>query len=185
MSKEDFTAARHVLTALQSDEMFTHANEDSRGIRVNADSLVFKIADLATQAPSPEMADAISWMGTLVYSVSQDYGTYVRVKGGNKSVSIDLRGHTGPLPDDPSFEELTKIMQRASGIYISCSEDEKNHISAHASFLELNTGEDLGQYVNGKLKRLSDQQRQEVATKFIGVIKSEVAESGEFLDLAG
>lgn len=104
MSAEMFGRAQNIMRGLQSNEQLEHVGMESRGIRVQTDSLVRGIAGIAYA--SPDLTEPVSWLGGLIQKVSEDYGTYVRVKSGGRGVFINVRGLTGPLDDQSSMAEF-------------------------------------------------------------------------------
>ena len=181
MTLEAFERAQQVFNKLQSSDDFMHAGLDSRGIRIQTDSLIEGIARLSL-ASTEDLKPPITLMGALIKIASEDHGTYVRVKGGPSWVGIEIRGLVGPMDEDISLEELQRVIMRRSGIYIDVHLDRSSIIGAHSEFLEID-GRGLADIINKSLGELSPKQRDELANQFVNIMADEVAQSGEFLDL--
>lgn len=180
MAIEAFERAYHMLGKLQSSEDFEHFGQGSRGIRIQTESLVVGIAEMITRFP--EAHEPLTLMGALIKLASEDYGTYVRVKGGTRFISVDVRGHTGPVREDMSYEELTGAIMRRSGVNIDTDFEGKSSIYAHTDYLQIGD-QKVGVVINKSLDRLPEKRRAALADAFLNVVARDVAQSGEFLDL--
>lgn len=180
MAIEAFNRAQQVFRKLQSCEDFEHVGQNSRGIRIQTGSLVKGIAMLAVTRP--QYAQPLILIGALIELVSEDYGTYVRVKGGPSWIGIDIRGLVGPMNEDTTLEQLSKIVMRRSGVNIDVYSDGRSGIGVHSDFLEID-GRSVASIINSGLKILPERERDELTHEFVNVVAQEVAQSGEFLDL--
>lgn len=182
MSVESFRQAQGVMRDLQSSEHFEHFGVESRGIRIQTESFLRGIAGIS--AANPDLIEPVTWIGALVQKVSEEYGTYVRVKGGDNALSVHMRGMSGPLSDDMSFEALGGVMLRRSGVEVDIYADGSNRIAANSTYLNLADGRKIADVINGEIKQLTDEQKERLAVGLITVVTQEVAQSGEFTDLA-
>ncbi len=178
MSIERFNRAKSVMTKLQSCDDFEHFGRNSRGIKIQTESLVEGIARLAVEYPQAPLI----LMGSLIRMVSIPYGTYVRVKGGNEWIGLDVRGDTGPVHENMSLGEISEAFLRRSGVNVDFFSDGRSGIYAHSDFLEIGS-RSIADVINVGLKRLPDDKRVELAGKFVDIVAQEIAISGEFLDL--
>ncbi len=181
MSIESFNRAHQILTSLQSCEDFEHFKQDSRGIRIQTDSLVEGIARLAAINPSDVQAPLIL-MGALIKVVSEDYGIYVRVKGDSNGINIHLRGLTGPMDESSTREELMLVTMRRSGVLLDVAPSGISRIYTRSAFIKTeDDSTEVSNAINELLKRLPEQRRSELADILIELVAKEVAISGEFL----
>ncbi|MDO8657790.1 MAG: hypothetical protein Q7K55_03555 [Candidatus Levybacteria bacterium] len=180
MAIEAFERAYHMLGKLQTSEDFEHFGQESRGIRIQTESLVVGIAEMITHFP--EAREPLTLMAALIELASEDYGTYIRVKGGSRYISVDVRGHTGHVREDMSFEELSGAIMRRSGVNIGTDFKGKSSIGAHSDYLQIDDQE-VGSVINKSLEMLPEQRRAALADAFLNVVVGEVAQSGEFLNL--
>lgn len=183
MSIEAFDRARQIFTRLNSSEDFCHGGEDSKGIRVQADSLLKGIAGLAITYP-PDVKLPLILMGRLIKTVSKDYGAYVRIIDGSDNINVNVRGYHGSKsPELMTREELTASWMRRSGVEIVVNSNGKSGIYADTAYLVTPDGRAVEDVINSHLDRLTREQREELADNFINIVAREVAISGEFLDL--
>lgn len=182
MSIEAYQQARRVVDRLKSSPDFEHAGPNSRGIRVQTDSLLMKMA-LLGQTLSSQSRDVIREMLKLVIVVSRDFGTYIKAKEGPDRITLEVQGVTGPVNENSTREELLLVEQRRSGIDLMIKPEGEIYVSANTFGLAYSNDETLERAIKIRLARLTDQQRHELGEGLINVIRQEVAESGEFLDL--
>lgn len=180
MAIESFERAYKILGKLQTSEDFEHFGQGSRGIRVQTDSLILGIVELTLVYPDAE--EALTLIGALITKVSQDYGSYIRVKGGPRYISVDVRGLTGPVNENMDSIELDAAIMRRSGVEITTDFEGKSWIRGHSDFLKIEDQE-AGVVINKELGKFSEEKRAKLADSFLNVVAREVAQSGEFLDL--
>lgn len=180
MSVEMFGRAQNMMRSLQTSEQFEHVGMESRGIRVQTDSLVQGISGIAHV--SPDLTEPVSWLGGLIQKVSEDYGTYVRVKGGHRGVFINVRGLTGHIGEQTPIDQLMEGIQRRSGFHVDINSDGTTRVSAETTFLEVD-GRELRDVINDQIRALTDGQREKLAHGLFEVVNAEIAQSGEFVDL--
>lgn len=180
MSIEAFQQAQKVMRALQSNEYFEHFGMDSRGIRVQTRPLIYGIASIS--AANPDLQEPITLIGALIQAVSEDYGTYIRVKGAS-APSVHIRRAVGPLSDEMSLGDLAKVALRRSGVEVNFAPDGNSRIWANSAYLETASGQTIAEVINEGILKLTEEQRDRLAGRLIAVVTQEVAQSGEFVDL--
>lgn len=180
MAIETFERAQQSFKRLQSCADFEHFGNDSRGIRIQTDSLLKGIAVLSIERPN--LQHPLILMSALIATVSEDYGTYVAVKGSQNWIGFDIRGVTGSFDGRSTIEELRKVGLRRSGVNVDVTSNGRSSISAHSDFLEAE-GQRVADVINLSLERLAETEREELAHQFVNIVTLEIAQSGEFLDL--
>lgn len=178
---ENYEKATAVYKALQSDEMFEHFGPDSRGIEFQAEPFLEDLVKLSTQFEGTAR-EVIIHFAALLKAASKDYGGYVRIKGPNV-LNIEIRGSsgTGPLPENPSEEELCRVWLRRSAVIVDVYPD-KTTLFTHTAFLKATDGTDRDYQfvVNDKIKTLSPEVQTEIGSGILTILVNHVNQNGEF-----
>lgn len=180
MSIESLGQAQRIMKALQSDKLFEHVGMDSRGIRVQTKSLIRGIATFSVLNPDLEAPTIL--IAGLISAASEDYGTFVGIKG-TAALFICIRGLEGPLSDDMSSEDLSRVILRRSGVGIYLNMDGKSQIWANSIYLTTKSGQETADAINQELKKLTEVQKERLTTGLVEVLTQEVSQSGEFFNL--
>lgn len=181
MSAEMFGRAQNVMKSLQSSEDFEHIGRNSRGIRVQTESLLSGITNFAAQ--SPDLTRPIILVAELLQTVSADFGTYVRVKGGPTWIDINVRGLAGSMDENSTPDEIRMFAMRRSGVHIDVYEDGRSNVTTDTACLKTTDGRRAQDVINEEINKLSQEQKARLAAGLVDVVTREIALSGEFLDL--
>jgi hypothetical protein len=178
-----FNDAKKLFDLIKTDPEFDHAGPDSRGIVVSTPNILDQFSKLAVT--HPDMKPVIADMGRLLTEAC-DIGTYIRIKGGDRFVDIDIAGCENlPVGRDPTYFELDQIVKRRSGIKIMAFlKDQQFIVNIFTNSYGINheDGREIEDVINPVLFNLRDPQRLTLAQGILSILSENIIQSGEFPD---
>lgn len=175
----------NALRAMQAEEYTRHGGPESRSIGVNTESLLAKFIELSAGDESEAVREVLGYFIALIHTVSADYGTLIRLKGGETHVGIAIRGRTGPMTEDTSMDELELMAMRRSSVEIGVNNGEKpDNLFLDTYGLELKSpGLPFDDVVNPLIKSLPEADKARLISGLVGVVTQEIGLAGEFPEL--
>lgn len=159
-SHELVTQARRIHGKLQTDPAFEHFGADSRGVVIAPPPM--KELELLKQQiqQSAEGASGLAFAGVIdLLRFATRQGMYVRTKGNEHYLSVDVRGVMPEFDESTSHSEVAVALARRSGVELQFEYERPVTLEVHADAVQTLDGGEVEGPLNELLKLVPADQR--------------------------